>query len=80
MKTPLQPAAKVISICGGFAATASLLGYQEVSIRKWTYTSDKGGTGGTVPYKAAARLLDKAKEHKLKLRPEHFFPPRKNAA
>lgn len=71
----LEPAHTVIKICGGFEATAAMADRSEVRVRRWTYTKEKGGTGGLIPADCQQRLLDEARSRGLPLRPEHFFAP-----
>ena len=69
----LEPAYTVITICGGFAATAAMAGRSEVRVRRWTYPKAKGGTGGLIPAESQHQLLDEARRQGKDLRPEHFF-------
>jgi hypothetical protein len=71
----MEPAQTVINKCGGFAAAAEMAERSEVRVRRWTYSKDKGGTGGLIPAESQVRLLAAAKARGLDLRPEHFFLP-----
>lgn len=73
MSGMMNPAQTVITICGGFRAVAEMTGRDEISVRRWTYPKDRGGTGGLIPSECQQVLLDAAKGRKLPLRPEHFF-------
>ena len=68
-----NPAQTVITICGGYRAVAAMVGRDEISVRRWTYPKDRGGTGGLIPSECQQVILDAAKGRKLPLRPEHFF-------
>ena len=70
----LEPATKVITICGGFKAVAEITGRDQTRVRRWTYPKDKGGTGGTVPVECQQMLIDEARKGTFPLKPEHFFP------
>ena len=69
----LNPAQRVIEICGGFRAVAEMTGRHETRVRRWTYDKDKGGTGGVIPADMQQRILDAARARRLPLEPEHFF-------
>lgn len=69
----LEPAYTVITICGGFAATARMAGRSEIRVRRWTYPKERGGTGGFIPSECQQNLLDQARLNDCDLRPEHFF-------
>lgn len=67
-------ASRVIDICGGPKAVAGMLGIGVISVRKWTYTTDRnGGTGGRVPTKRIAPLIRAARAHGIALTPADFF-------
>lgn len=79
----LEPAHTVIEICGGYAATAKMVGRSEVRVRRWEYTKEKGGTGGFIPTECQQVLLDAARLAGRDLRPDHFFlnnTPKEDAA
>lgn len=69
----MTPAGKIIKKCGGAAATALLVGRTESAVHRWTYPKDRGGTGGTVPGRAQAKLLEAAARGEVDIRPEDFF-------
>ncbi len=69
----LNPANRVIEICGGFRAVAEMTGRTEIRVRRWTYSKEKGGTGGLIPSDCQQRLLSAARGRDIDLRPEHFF-------
>ena len=72
MKTPAET---VIHICGGVSETARLSGRSTISVRRWTYPEERGGTGGLVPSKAQKVLLEAARSEGVPLQPEHFHEP-----
>ena len=69
----MEPANTIIQICGGFNAVAEMTGRDQTRVRRWTYSKDKGGTGGLIPSECQQLLMEQAKERGLPLRPEHFF-------
>ena len=73
MPIMLEPAITIITICGGFEATAAMANRSEVRVRRWAYPKNRGGTGGLIPAECQQLLLDGAKRLGLDLRPEHFF-------
>ena len=69
-----EPAKTIIEICGGYAATAGLVGRSEARVRRWEYPRERGGTGGLIPSDAAMTLMGAARRHGIPLTPDHFFP------
>jgi hypothetical protein len=69
----MEPASTIISICGGVAAVAEMVGRDETRVRRWTYPKDRGGTGGLVPSDCQQPLLEAARAKGLALTPENFF-------
>ena len=69
----MEPAQTIITLCGGFAATARLAQRSEIRVRRWTYPKDRGGTGGTIPSDCQDRLLTAARAEGIGLTPAHFF-------
>lgn len=76
----LEPAHSIIRLCGGFEAVAKMTGRSEIRVRRWTYTKEKGGTGGLIPTDCQEPLLLAAQERGIPLKPEHFFPGLKAAS
>lgn len=69
----MEPANTIITICGGFSAVAEMTGRSEIRVRRWTYPKLRGGTDGLIPSDCQQRLMVKATERGIDLRPEHFF-------
>lgn len=69
----LEPAHTIIRICGGFEAVARMTGREVTRVRRWTYTREKGGTGGLIPSDIQPVLMKEARAQGIDLRPEHFF-------
>jgi hypothetical protein len=76
----MDPAKTIIALCGGFKAVAVMVQRSEVRVRRWTYTPEKGGTGGLIPSDCQQRLLDEARRQGLPLTPDHFFIPTPSSA
>ena len=70
MKTPAET---VIEICGGAKAVAEICKVDISRVHRWTYPAERGGTGGLIPSKHQARLLEGARAKGLPLKPRHFF-------
>jgi len=66
-------AAYIIRLCGGAAAVAEMTGTDVSRVHRWTYSEERGGTGGTIPMGKAQILLNAAKAKGIPLKPEHFF-------
>lgn len=69
----MNPAQRVIEICGGFRAVAEMTERTEIRVRRWTYSKERGGTGGLIPSDCQQRLLTAARERNIDLQPAHFF-------
>jgi hypothetical protein len=76
MSTRLQPAARVIDLCGGIDATAGIVGRDRSVVNRWLLPRERGGTGGRIPMHHAQRLLESVPV----LREEDFFCRREPAA
>lgn len=66
-------AARVIEKAGGVGAVAEITGRSTVSVHRWTYPKEKGGTGGYVPRPAQKRLLEHFQNTDIPLTPDDFF-------
>ncbi len=69
----MNPASNIIELCGGTAAVAQWLGIDRSWVLRWTHPRDKGGTGGLVPSRHQAPLLERARAEGVQLSPEMFF-------
>jgi hypothetical protein len=67
------PAEHVIRKCGGHQAVAEMIGVDVTRVYRWTYSKDRGGTGGFIPARHQRALLEKAKAAGKNLKPEDFF-------
>lgn len=64
----MSPAERAIEKFGGFEQLAEALGRHPISIRKWTYGRDKGGTGGLIPTSIQGQVLAEARKRGLNLK------------
>lgn len=70
MKQPPTPvsgsARRIIERLGGYAATAEITGVKLNTVYRWTYETERGGTGGYIPRehhdKIAAHFAGKQEE------------------
>lgn len=53
---------------------AEILGLDVSRIYRWTYSKERGGTGGLVPQPHQLRLLEAARVRGIALEPSDFFP------
>jgi len=70
----MNVAQNIIKKCGGVSAVADMLSVSTVTVHRWTYPKERGGTGGLVPTKQQGALLEAARAHGIDLRPDDFFP------
>ncbi len=71
-------AQRVIEKCGGPKVVAEMLNLGLPSVFKWTYPTEKGGSGGHIPSKRQSELLRKATAAGIPLTPEDFFDTQGN--
>lgn len=64
---------RIIKKCGGVARTAELVGRSESWVYRWTYSREKGGTGGNVPRSAQEALLEASRRGAVNIEPADFF-------
>lgn len=69
----MEPAQNIISMCGGVAEVAQMVGRSVIRVRRWTYPKERGGTDGLIPSDMQPVLLEAARQRGINLRPEHFF-------
>lgn len=77
---PLTIAGRVIAKCGGAQAVADMVGRHVTTIYKWTWSQDKGGTGGFVPAKLQVCLIAKARARGIDLSHADFAPNQETAS
>lgn len=63
----LTPADIVIEAFGGVSATARKIGRSRGAVCKWTLPLSRQGTGGRIPSKARAKILEIIKKEKLEI-------------
>jgi len=66
-------AERVIVKCGGYQTVAKWLGLSLAQVYKFTYSREKGGTGGVIPARHQPTLLRLARENDVALTPDDFF-------
>jgi hypothetical protein len=66
-------ASNIIAKCGGHRIVAEWTGVDISRVHRWTYPSERGGTGGVIPAKHQPTILDKARAAGVKLSPADFF-------
>jgi len=69
-----QIAMRVIRKLGGPRNVANMLGMSTQAIYKWTWPSERGGTGGFIPAKRQIELMIAAKQRGIILTKDDFFP------
>lgn len=66
-------ATHVIAKCGGHKVVSEWLGISLISVYRWTYPKDRGGTGGVVPQDRQEPLILAARSQGINLGPADFF-------
>lgn len=68
-----SPAERIIKKFGGVSELARLSGWTPNMIYKWTYSKEKGGTGGLIPIDKMSDVLRLARANEVGVEPEDFF-------
>jgi hypothetical protein len=76
----MDPAAELITKCGGVAAVAGWLGLSRVAVNLWRRPKDHGGTGGLVPANRQQPLIDAARQAGITIEPADFFASQQSAS
>lgn len=69
----LAPASLIITKIGGPRAVSEVTGRSIARVYRWMAPKECGGTGGTIPYQEAKKLLKVAENLGLDLTPADFF-------
>lgn len=62
-----EPAATIIGALGGLSVVAKAAGVSVVTAQRWRFPVSNGGTGGFIPRKHHAVLIELAKERGIDL-------------
>lgn len=69
-----SPASIVIDRFGGIKAVADTLGLERTAVQRWNYPHPRG-TGGSVPQRHWAKLIEGARASGIDLAPDDLLPP-----
>lgn len=70
----MTPASEIIDRCGGFEAVSKRLRLDRSGVQRWTYPPPKG-TGGRVPTKHWATIIELAAECGRSVTLDDLIPP-----
>jgi hypothetical protein len=70
----MEPAATIIARLGGERVVSEITGRAYTAPYRWQHPLEKGGTGGLIPQKLHAKLLDYARANGIELTPADFLP------
>jgi hypothetical protein len=76
----LDPALSIIAKLGGAANVSKALGVSYSQVRKWTWSKERGGTGGLIPQRHHLAVLDLAIRMNKPLVASDFLPARQTEA
>jgi len=76
----LQPAMSIIDSLGGAAELSKGLGVSYSQVRKWTWSRQRGGTGGLIPQRHHVAVLNLARQKCVPLTAADFLPVDSEAA
>lgn len=69
-----EVASRVIRKLGGPRNVANMLGMTPQAIYKWTWSTERRGTGGFIPVRRQIELMIAAKQRGIILTKDDFFP------
>jgi hypothetical protein len=72
----LDPALSIIAQLGGATNVSKALGVSYSQVRKWTWSKERGGTGGLIPQRHHIPVLDLARALNKPLVASDFLPSR----
>ena len=68
-----EPANSIIIALGGIRPVAAAADTTETTVRRWRLPIESGGTGGYIPRKKHAALIDLAEQLGVQLTPTNFI-------
>jgi hypothetical protein len=69
----LEPARSIIAVLDGVERVSIITGKHVTRVYRWMYPKERGGTGGSIPYEEATKLLQYARDNDVDLRGDDFF-------
>lgn len=75
----ITPVSIVIERFGSIRAVAEALALERTAVQRWTYARPKG-TGGTIPQKHWAPLMERARKAGIELQADDLMPPNVKAS
>jgi len=76
----LEPAHSIIDSLGGSAEVCRALGVSYSQVRKWTWSKQRGGTGGLIPQRWHVAVLDLARRKDVPMTASAFLPVSREVA
>ncbi len=67
MSDQLSPAREVVAKLGGVRATARILSLSPSAVSRWMMSTDRRGTGGSVPQRHWPAIITHAKKERIKI-------------
>lgn len=67
-----EPATTLIKALGGLTAVSKAAGVSVVTVQRWRFPIENGGTGGFIPRKHHPRLMEVAQQRGVDLSPAAF--------
>lgn len=74
----MDPAKSILDRIG-YEAAAAITGKHISRVYRWTYPTDRGGTGGVIPHSDALKLLKHARSKSIHLTEADFLRAPKSA-
>ena len=70
----MTQADKIIARFGGVKELAQAIGRTAVTVHRWKYPRDRGGTDGNIPTSAIAAVMAAARARGLEFQPHDWTP------
>ena len=70
----MEPASSIVRALGGPTNVAKIAGVHRTRVSNWCRPREKGGTGGTIPFKHVPALIEAARSQGDALSADDFLP------
>ncbi|OWJ71400.1 hypothetical protein CDV50_10370 [Haematobacter massiliensis] len=76
----MEPATTIIKALGGPIRVSEIAGVHRTRVYSWMRPKANGGTGGIIPFGHIPKLIEAARQGRVKLKADDFLPVKAEAA